>query len=104
MLIILVRHNRHVPRPNANSAEITYIAVEQAHRRTGLGSKLMQVAFDRARAQGLPLFITSEPQVHGFCDKLGFKVVKHADMDLAQLAPPFTGFGMFRLYGMIWKP
>jgi hypothetical protein len=63
----------------------------------------MQVAFDKAREEGLPLVVCSEPAAHDFFQVLGFKETNYAEIDLAKLAPKYSGFGVFRLTGMIWE-
>lgn len=64
----------------------------------------MNAAFKYARSEDLPLFVTSEPEAQGFFDKLGMREIKHVDMDLSKYAPPYTGFGLFRMIGMVWSP
>ena len=85
-------------------AEVTYIAVRPSHRRQGIGRQLVQICFDRAKAEGLPLAVSSEPAAYDFFVNLGFKDTKHADFDLSKFAPANSGFGIFRLSGMIWSP
>lgn len=85
-------------------AEITSINVTQPSRNKGVGRQLMTSAFEYARSQGLPLFVTSEPQAEGFFAKLGMQEVQHADMELSEYAPQHTGFGRFRMIGMVWPP
>ncbi|RSL68755.1 hypothetical protein CEP53_002456 [Fusarium sp. AF-6] len=81
--------------------ELTYIYVKSSHRRRGVGSLLLQEAFRRAHAAGLPLALCSEPAAYNFYKNRGFRDTKHIDIDLRLWAPPFTGFGIFRLSGMI---
>jgi hypothetical protein len=64
----------------------------------------VQVCFDNAKAEGLPLVVCSEPEAHDFFLALGFKDTRHFDIDLSKWAPAYSGFGMFRLFGMIWSP
>lgn len=84
--------------------ELVFIVVEQAYRGKGLGTQLLQRAFAEAREAGVPLCVCSEPAARPFFDKFGFVEVLHADMDLSVWAPPYTGFGVFRLTGMVWQP
>lgn len=72
-------------------------------RRRGIGSLLVQIAFDKAKAEGLPLVVLSEPEAHPFMVKQGFTDRKHVDIDLAKWAAPYSGFGLFRLFEMIWN-
>ena len=83
--------------------EVTFICVTPMSQRQGVGRQLMQVAFDKARKEGLPLIVCSEPAAHNFFEVLGFKETKYAEIDLAKLAPKHSGFGVFRLTGMIWE-
>ncbi|PPJ55468.1 hypothetical protein CBER1_08018 [Cercospora berteroae] len=81
--------------------ELVFIVVEQAYRGKGLGSRLLQRGLAEVRAAGVPLCVCSEPAARPFFDKFGFVEVVHADMDLSVWAPPHTGFGVFRLTGMV---
>lgn len=64
----------------------------------------MQKAFEWARVDSVPLMVSSEPAAHRFFTKLGFASIKHADMDLAKYAAPYSGFGTFRMTRMSWSP
>lgn len=70
----------------------------------GIGSKLVQLGFDRARAESIPFALCAEAPAHEFYVKLGFEETKHGDIDLNKYAPANSGFGNFRLTGMIWVP
>ncbi|KAL3461728.1 acyl-CoA N-acyltransferase [Aspergillus heterothallicus] len=84
---------------------ITYIIVHPSHRGRGIGTALMNYVFEKAKALGIPITISSEPQVHKFFKKHGFQDTKrNVDFELEKWAPPFSGFGTFRLAGMIWYP
>jgi N-acetylglutamate synthase-like GNAT family acetyltransferase len=80
---------------------VTHIFVPLAHRHRGIGSHLIKLAIEQAKAAGLPLFLQSTPEEHRFFLKQGFRDTKHADIDLRQWAPPNSGFGNFRLSGMV---
>lgn len=84
--------------------ELVYMCVEPSRQRQGVGSSLLQLGFDRARAEGIPLAVSVEAPAYGFFDKLRFKETKHVDIDLRKYAPANSGFGVFRLTGMIWEP
>jgi N-acetylglutamate synthase-like GNAT family acetyltransferase len=73
-------------------------------RRHGIGSELVRQCFDRARAENLPLVVCAEPEAHPFFTAIGFQDTEHADIDLSQWASLYSGFGTFRLTGMIWSP
>ena len=48
------------------------------------------------------MIVCTEPQAHGFYVKWNFRVGKHVDLDLSKYAPPYSGFGLFRLTNMFW--
>lgn len=81
--------------------EITHIYVKPTSRRQGIGSQLVQLSIEKAKAAGVPLAIASEPDAHEFFLRQGFRDTKHSDIDLSQWAPPHSGWGVFRLAGMI---
>lgn len=64
----------------------------------------MQKAFESARADGVPLMVSAEPKSFAFFEKLGFKSLKHIDMNLASYAAPNSGFGTFTMTRMSWEP
>ncbi|KAE8414454.1 acyl-CoA N-acyltransferase [Aspergillus pseudocaelatus] len=84
--------------------EITYIVVKSEYRHRGIGKDLMDYVFNKARSAGVPVAVSAEPQVYEFFKKYGFHDTKHVDFDLAQWAPPHSGFGIFRLAGLTWHP
>ena len=55
----------------------------------------------RAEDAALPLSVCSEPGAHKFFLTLGFKDMKHAEIDLRNWAEENSGFGVFRLTGMV---
>ena len=57
-----------------------------------------------ASRERLPLLLCAEPQSYGFYAGNGFEETTHADFDLSQWAPAYSGFGIFRLAGMRWLP
>ncbi|KAL2793937.1 hypothetical protein BJX66DRAFT_351492 [Aspergillus keveii] len=84
--------------------EITYIIVSPTHRGRGIGKMLMEYVLEKAKTLDIPVALSSEPQVYSFFRRWGFEDTKHVDFDLAKWAPPYSGFGVFRLAGMIWYP
>ncbi|KAJ5201383.1 uncharacterized protein N7498_006046 [Penicillium cinerascens] len=84
--------------------EIVYMCVKPSYQCKGIGSKLVQLGFDRARAEGIPFAVCAEAPAHEFFIKLGFKDTTHYDIDLRKYAPAYSGFGIFRLSGMMWRP
>jgi GNAT superfamily N-acetyltransferase len=89
------------PQGLTKGTELTYIYVKPSHRQKGIGSLLLQEAFRRAHAARVPLALCSEPAAYNFYKNRGFQDTKHVDIDLRLWAPPYTGFGIFRLSGMI---
>lgn len=84
--------------------DLVYICVEPRFQKHGIGAKLIQLGFDRAKVENIPFVLCAEAPAHGFYIKLGFEETEHADIDLAKHAPAYSGFGVFRLTGMIWYP
>ncbi|KAJ6016219.1 hypothetical protein N7540_010810 [Penicillium herquei] len=84
--------------------EITYMCVKPTAQRQGIGSRLVQLGFDRAKAHGIPLKVCAEAPSIPFFNSLGFVETRHVDIDLREYAPDNSGFGTFRLAGMIWRP
>ncbi|KAL4884886.1 acyl-CoA N-acyltransferase [Aspergillus karnatakaensis] len=84
--------------------ELTYIIVKSEHRGREIGARLMEHVFNKSRSLGVPIALVSEPQVLDFFLRQGFRERKYVDIDLAQWAPANSGFGDFRLTGMIWYP
>ncbi|KAJ5288784.1 hypothetical protein N7478_001814 [Penicillium angulare] len=82
--------------------EVRYMCVKPFAQRHGIGSKLVHIALDRARVAGIPLFVCAEAPSIPFFTALGFKETGHVDIDLRKYAPDNSGFGIFRLAGMIW--
>ncbi|KAJ5651893.1 hypothetical protein N7507_009319 [Penicillium longicatenatum] len=85
-------------------AEVIYMCVKPSHQRKGIGSKLVQLGFDRAHAEDIPLTICAEAPADEFFNKLGFEDMTHCDIDLRKYAPANSGFGIFRLTGEVWRP
>ncbi|KAF5003514.1 hypothetical protein FDECE_9937 [Fusarium decemcellulare] len=83
--------------------ELTWIYVKPSHRNRGVGSVLLKEAQRRARLQDVHIALCTEPAAYEFYKKRGFKDTMHADIDLCQWAPPYSGFGVFRLSGMTWN-
>ncbi|KAI0515064.1 hypothetical protein F5B22DRAFT_608164 [Xylaria bambusicola] len=80
--------------------ELTHLYVEPSSRGQGIGSWLLQIAQEAAEAAKLPIVLCSEPNHHDFFVNRGFKDVKHADIDLAQWAASWSGYGVFRITRM----
>jgi N-acetylglutamate synthase-like GNAT family acetyltransferase len=79
---------------------LTSIFVTPSYRKHGIGSQLVQLCIDKAKSAQLPLFLCSVPTSHQFYLKLGFKDVSYVDIDLSNWAPGYSGYGVYRLYGM----
>lgn len=78
-----------------------FIVVKKDHRRQGIGRLLMQSAIEKSKQEGIPLVGHAEPGAYEFFKSLGFRDTISADFDLAQFAPPHSGFGSFRFQGII---
>ncbi|KAF2737629.1 hypothetical protein EJ04DRAFT_510077 [Polyplosphaeria fusca] len=85
---------------NKDHMELTWIFVKPSARNQGIGTELVQAAIKKAQEAALPLLFNSEPPVHGFFLKLGFAETKTVDIDLSKWAPPYCGWGLFRLSAM----
>ncbi|KAF7587106.1 hypothetical protein BBP40_007712 [Aspergillus hancockii] len=88
----------------ADHYEVTYIVIKPGYRQRGIGKNLMKYVFDKANTAGVPVTVNAEPQTYEFFKRFGFRDANHVDFDLAKWAPPYSGFGLFRLAGMIWDP
>ncbi|OJJ00779.1 hypothetical protein ASPVEDRAFT_40305 [Aspergillus versicolor CBS 583.65] len=84
--------------------ELTYMIVKPEHRGQGLGQSLLSHVANKAKIEGVPVALVSEPQAYGYWEKKGFTETEYRDIDLAQWAPPHSGFGTFRLSGMVLNP
>lgn len=89
---------------------MTYICTAPFHKRRGVGWSLLQPCLDMARAEGggggagLPVCVCSEPAAREFFESAGFQGQWHYDIDLAKFAPQDSGYGLFRLTGMVLTP
>lgn len=63
----------------------------------------MGVAFEKARAEGIPVVVQATTGNEEFFLKLGFEETRHADLDLAKWESG-SRLGMFRMTGMVWRP
>lgn len=63
----------------------------------------MKLAIEKVEKEGIPLSVGVEPEAHEFFLAQGFKDLKHVDIDLRQWAAQYSGFGVFRFYGMVLK-
>lgn len=77
--------------------------MKPGYRRGGIGSDLLAKCLYKAKELGLPIVVHAEPAARAFFEHHGFKEFAHADIDLAEFAVPFSGFGAFRLTGMKWE-
>jgi hypothetical protein len=61
---------------------------------------LILLAIEEAKKTALPLFFDSTPAAHEFFLKSGFEDTESFEIGLESWAPPYSGFGAFRLFGM----
>jgi GNAT superfamily N-acetyltransferase len=80
---------------------LTHLFVKPAYRRRGIGSRLVRLGVEKAGEAGVPLTAFAEPGARDFFLHCGFEDVESADIDLAKWAPRGSGFGVFRLSGMV---
>ncbi|KAF4626815.1 hypothetical protein G7Y89_g11342 [Cudoniella acicularis] len=82
---------------------ITHVYIQPLYRRRGIGSQLIHMAIEKSEKEGIPLSVGVEPEAHEFFLKMGFKDRTLGDMDLSAWAPAFSGYGVFRLWGMVFE-
>ncbi|KAI1130426.1 hypothetical protein F5Y10DRAFT_235649 [Nemania abortiva] len=80
--------------------ELVHMYVEPSSRGQGIGSWLLHIAQEAAKAAEIPFSIFSEPNHHGFFINRGLRDVKTVDVDLRKWAPPLSGYGIFRISRM----
>jgi GNAT superfamily N-acetyltransferase len=78
--------------------------VKPEFRKQGIGSQLLERAFEEARTANLTLVTCAEPLAYGFFTKQGFQSTKHGDIDLRRWSPDYCGYGVFRITGIYWDP
>ncbi|PVH78037.1 acyl-CoA N-acyltransferase [Cadophora sp. DSE1049] len=83
---------------------VSSLAVNPDYQRRGYGTKLMLHCHQLARERGLPIYLTSFPGAHDFYLSLGYRDMKHFDVDLNEWGTTKRGFGIYRSYGMVWEP
>ncbi|KAJ5572502.1 hypothetical protein N7450_009486 [Penicillium hetheringtonii] len=66
--------------------DLVYICVKPSLQGHGIGAKLVQIGFDKAKDDNIPFALCAEAPAHNFYVKLGFKETKHTDIDLAKYA------------------
>ena len=84
--------------------ELTHIFVKPEFRKQGIGSQLIQRAFEEARAANVSLVTCAEPLAYDFFKNRGFQSTKHGDIDLRLWSPEYCGYGIFRITGIYWNP
>ncbi|PVH81370.1 hypothetical protein DL98DRAFT_514753 [Cadophora sp. DSE1049] len=84
-----------------NLTALTSTFILPSHRKSNLGTALVQLALARAKELSLPLFLCSVPSARGFYLKSGFTDVAVGEVDLGAWGPEFGGFGRYRLSGMV---
>lgn len=67
----------------------------------GIGSQILEFLLGKADKAGLPVYLTSFPAPHHFYLRYGFRDLGHFETDLRTWAGEFTGFGIYRTYGML---
>lgn len=64
----------------------------------------MENCTNQALSEDLPLFVRAEPTAHDFYLKWRFVDVMLFTLELSRYAPPFSGYGEFRSFWMLWSP
>lgn len=67
----------------------------------GVGSQILEFLLAKADKAGLPVYLTSFPAPHRFYLRHGFRDLGYFDTDLRRWGGEFTGFGIYRTYGML---
>lgn len=104
LIILVSKHRQHATETLADSTieGVIYIFVASPNRREGIGSEMLQICRDRAKAAGIPLVAVTEPEGYSFFQNAAFEVGDHYEFDLAKYAASHSGFGPFRLTRMTW--
>lgn len=84
--------------------DINHIFVKEPYRLRGIGTQLMHQLIEKSEETKIPIFIKTEPEAYKFLLRMGFKDTKHVDEDLSKWSEEYTGYGIFRLSGMIRIP
>jgi Acetyltransferase (GNAT) domain len=84
--------------------EITYLGVTPLHRRKRIGTQLLQYCKARAHREDLALTVSCEPAGYDLFASRGFRDTVGDHFNLSVYAEACSGFGMFKLSVMIWRP
>lgn len=82
------------------TTELVYIGVQRTYRNRGIGSQLLGKCLAAGKELQLPVILHAEPVARAFFEHHKFQEFAHGEVDLGRFAPPFSGFGLFRLTGM----
>jgi predicted N-acetyltransferase YhbS len=85
------------------SLELTYLAVESAYARSGIGRMLVQWALDRCDTEQRPAYVESTVDAVGFYEKMGFVVKGRINLDLGVLTGG-TAIEVYEEVGCIYQP
>jgi GNAT superfamily N-acetyltransferase len=85
--------------------ELTYIAVDAAYARQGVGVMMVQWALDRCEAEGYPTYVESTVDAVGFYEKMGFEVAGRIRLDLVEVGEKGNGRGeVYEEVGCVCRP
>jgi len=65
---------------------------------------MVRYCLERADADGLPTYLIAFPKAKSLYARCGFEVVEYVDFDLSKWTTEFSGYGIYRNYGMLRQP
>ncbi|KAH7074593.1 acyl-CoA N-acyltransferase [Paraphoma chrysanthemicola] len=83
--------------------ELTYLAVDAAYARRGVGTSMVTWALDRCEGEGYTAYVESTVEALPFYEKLGFKEAGRISMDLGK-ATSGKHAGFYEEVGCIYIP
>ncbi|KAF2823966.1 acyl-CoA N-acyltransferase [Ophiobolus disseminans] len=83
--------------------ELTYLAVDTAYARKGIGTTLVQWALDRCDAEAFPAYVESTVEAVAFYEKLGFEIAGRISMDIKEVNGDEDA-GFYEEVGCIYSP
>jgi GNAT superfamily N-acetyltransferase len=83
--------------------ELTYLVVDSAYARRGIGRMLVEWAVDRCDTAAYPAYVESTMEAVEFSEKMSFKVAGRIKLDLVALTGK-TEDGVYEEVGCIYRP
>ena len=75
--------------------------VHPAWQRRGVGSNMIQWAFEHLQLNTMPVWLSAQPDGYALYMRYGWKQVEVVDMDLSKWTGPNRGYGMHRTVCML---